>query len=184
MDDRRRRPCAAGVGGARTTQRRLKGWLDAKPERRRTLQLCNAVHGKQRGRPEEARELERTVLEAVGVAMSADELLVQAQQDVDHAWQVGVSLGADGRLPGAPSARGDHRPAVCRSRRLRRPWATVRSKLLDACVPSMTPKPLTAAAAAWNRLSNACHLHAYEMQPSVAEVEQLCGVVAGLLPTP
>jgi hypothetical protein len=38
------------------------------------------------------------------------------------------------------------------------------------------------AASAWNRLSNACHLHAYEMQPSIAEVEQLCGVVAGLLP--
>lgn len=31
-------------------------------------------------------------------------------------------------------------------------------------------------------LSNAYHLHAYEMQPSVAEVERLCGVVAELVP--
>lgn len=38
------------------------------------------------------------------------------------------------------------------------------------------------AAVAWNRLSNACHLHAYEMQPSTAEIEQLCGVVAALVP--
>jgi hypothetical protein len=38
------------------------------------------------------------------------------------------------------------------------------------------------AAVAWHRLSNACHLHAYEMQPSTVEVEQLCSVVAGLLP--
>lgn len=38
------------------------------------------------------------------------------------------------------------------------------------------------AATAWHRLSNACHLHAYEMQPSVAEVQHLCGVVAGLIP--
>ena len=39
------------------------------------------------------------------------------------------------------------------------------------------------AAVAWNRLSNACHLHAFEMQPSTAEIEHLCGVVAELLPS-
>lgn len=40
----------------------LKGWLDAKPERRPTLRLCNAVHGDAIGvSKHEARELERTV---------------------------------------------------------------------------------------------------------------------------
>ena len=40
----------------------LKGWLDAKPERRPTLRLCNAVHGEATGvSTPEARELERTV---------------------------------------------------------------------------------------------------------------------------
>ena len=40
----------------------IKGWLDAKPERRRTLRLCNAVHGEATGvSMKEARELERTV---------------------------------------------------------------------------------------------------------------------------
>jgi hypothetical protein len=40
----------------------LKGWLDAKPERRPTLHLCNAVHGEATGvSKQEARELERTV---------------------------------------------------------------------------------------------------------------------------
>ncbi|GJF12688.1 hypothetical protein NGTWS0302_02420 [Mycolicibacterium cyprinidarum] len=38
------------------------------------------------------------------------------------------------------------------------------------------------AAIAWNRLSNACHLHAYEMQPSATEVEHLCDIVEGLIP--
>ena len=40
----------------------LKGWLDAKPERRPTMRLCNAVHGEATGvSKQEARELERTV---------------------------------------------------------------------------------------------------------------------------
>lgn len=61
------------------------------------------------------------------------------------------------------------------------PYATTRSKLpilraLD------TQEVADAAALAWNRLSNACHLHAYEMQPSVTEVQQLCKMVAQLVP--
>lgn len=61
------------------------------------------------------------------------------------------------------------------------PWANMRSKLLvlralDDCDAA------DRAAVAWNRLSNACHVHAYEMQPSVAEIEYLCEAVAGLLP--
>jgi RecF/RecN/SMC N terminal domain len=40
----------------------LRGWLDAKPERRPTLGLCNAVHAEAAGvSKQEARELERTV---------------------------------------------------------------------------------------------------------------------------
>jgi hypothetical protein len=40
----------------------LKGWLDAKPERRPTLRLCNAVHGEATGvSKREARELEQTI---------------------------------------------------------------------------------------------------------------------------
>ncbi|BBY73579.1 hypothetical protein MPRF_04780 [Mycolicibacterium parafortuitum] len=58
--------------------------------------------------------------------------------------------------------------------------ATTRSKLLILRALD-EPEVADAAALAWNRLSNACHLHAYEMQPSVAEVEQLCGVVAELV---
>lgn len=61
------------------------------------------------------------------------------------------------------------------------PYANTRSKLLILRALD-TPEVADAAALAWNRLSNACHLHAYEMQPSVAEVEQLCGTVAQLVP--
>jgi hypothetical protein len=40
----------------------LTSWLNAKPERRSTLRLCNAVHGEARGVSKaEARDLERTV---------------------------------------------------------------------------------------------------------------------------
>lgn len=61
------------------------------------------------------------------------------------------------------------------------PSATTRSKLLILRALD-TAEAADSAAVAWNRLSNACHLHAYEMQPSTAEVEQLVGIVAGLLP--
>lgn len=61
------------------------------------------------------------------------------------------------------------------------PWATSRSKLL--VLRSLdTFDAADHAALAWNRLSNACHVHAYEMQPSVTEIEHLCGLVASLLP--
>ena len=61
------------------------------------------------------------------------------------------------------------------------PWATTRSKLLIVRALD-TAEVADRAAFAWNRLSNACHLHTFEMQPSTAEVEHLRGVVAGLLP--
>lgn len=43
------------------------------------------------------------------------------------------------------------------------------------------PREAEAMAIAWNRLSNACHVHAYELQPSVSEVDHLCSVVESLL---
>jgi hypothetical protein len=62
------------------------------------------------------------------------------------------------------------------------PWANARSKLVVLKALD-TPDAADRAALAWNRLSLACHVHAFEMQPSTAEVEHLCGVVAALLPT-
>ncbi|WP_082981962.1 hypothetical protein [Mycolicibacterium mucogenicum] len=38
------------------------------------------------------------------------------------------------------------------------------------------------ASRAWSGLSNACHVHAFELQPSASEIKHLCGVVASLLP--
>lgn len=61
------------------------------------------------------------------------------------------------------------------------PSATTRSKLLILRTLD-TSEAADKAALAWNRLSNACHIHAFEMQPSSAEVEKMCGVVADLLP--
>lgn len=59
------------------------------------------------------------------------------------------------------------------------PGATTRSKLLILRVLD-TPEAADKAAMAWNRLSNACHLHAFEIQPSSAEVEKMCEVVSEL----
>lgn len=61
------------------------------------------------------------------------------------------------------------------------PWANSRSKLV--VLKSLdTAEAADCAARAWNRLSVACHVHAFEMQPSTAEIEYLCGVVASLIP--
>jgi hypothetical protein len=61
------------------------------------------------------------------------------------------------------------------------PRATARSRLL--VLRSLdTAEAADHAAWAWNRLSNACHVHAYEMQPSTAEIEHLCATVASLFP--
>jgi len=60
------------------------------------------------------------------------------------------------------------------------PYANARSKLL-ALRALDSAEVANSAASAWSRLSSACHIHAYEIQPSTAEVEQLCAVVAWLL---
>jgi hypothetical protein len=60
------------------------------------------------------------------------------------------------------------------------PWATARSRLL--VLRSLgSADAADSASVAWHRLSSACHVHAYELQPSFAEVEHLCAVVASLL---
>lgn len=60
------------------------------------------------------------------------------------------------------------------------PGASMRSRLTILRALDTTARA-DAAAVAWNRLSNACHHHAYELAPTVAEVRHLCGVVAVLL---
>ena len=63
------------------------------------------------------------------------------------------------------------------------PWATARSRLL--VLRSLdSAEAADGASVAWNRLSNACHVHAYELQPSVVEIQQLCIMVASLLLAP
>lgn len=58
--------------------------------------------------------------------------------------------------------------------------ASTRSKLV--VLRSLdTEAAADSAAIAWNRLSRACHVHAFELQPSAAEVKHLCGMVASLL---
>lgn len=69
----------------------------------------------------------------------------------------------------------------CISVDARAPRANTRSQLLILRVLD-DADAAGKAAVAWHRLSNACHVHAYELQPSVAEIEQLCGVVARLIP--
>jgi hypothetical protein len=63
------------------------------------------------------------------------------------------------------------------------PSATARSRLL--VLRSLdSAEAADSASVAWNRLSNACHVHAYELQPSTVEIQHLCGIVTSLLPAP
>ncbi|WP_243636790.1 hypothetical protein [Rhodococcus sp. Eu-32] len=68
----------------------------------------------------------------------------------------------------------------CRALGADAPAANMRSKL--TILRSLdTTEHADAAAIAWNRLSVACHHHAYELAPTNAEVRHLCTVVAQLL---
>lgn len=71
----------------------------------------------------------------------------------------------------------DHR---CRVLQVDVPRAKMRSKLVILRSLDSTENA-DAATVAWNRLSNVCHHHPYELSPTVAEVRHLCGVVAVLL---
>jgi hypothetical protein len=112
--------------------------------------------------------------------MSAPALLAQAQQVLTTRGTGGHSARMAAFL--ARQALEEAIDARCAALGASAPWATARSKLLvlraldDADMADR-------AAVAWNRLSNACHLHAYEMQPSAAEIEHLCAVVAQLIPS-
>jgi hypothetical protein len=110
--------------------------------------------------------------------MSAVELLGQAQRILATRGTSGLSSRMAAFL--ARRALEEIIDERCAHLKTPAPSATTRSKLLILRALDTT-EAADRAAVAWNRLSNACHLHAYEMQPSTAEVEQLCGVVAGLL---
>jgi len=111
--------------------------------------------------------------------MSAVELLAQAQ----HILATRGTAGSASRMAAflARRALEEIIEARCASLHASAPWATTRSKLLILRALD-TADASDGAAIAWSRLSNACHLHAYEMQPSTAEVEHLCRVVTRLMP--
>lgn len=110
--------------------------------------------------------------------MSAIELLAQAQQLL-------AARGTGGSSPRlaaflARQALEDVVAQRCMALDAPAPGASMRSKLLVLRALD-NAEAADSAAVAWNRLSTACHLHAFEMQPSVSEVEHLCSMVAGLV---
>lgn len=112
--------------------------------------------------------------------MSAVELLAQAQRIIKESRPDGLSARMAAFL--ARQALEQIMDQRCTDLGAPASWASTRSKL--AVLRSLdTEEAADAAAIAWNRLSSACHVHAFELQPSVAEVKHLCGVVASLLPT-
>jgi hypothetical protein len=111
--------------------------------------------------------------------MKAYELLGQAQSILTARPGGGLSARLAAFL--ARSALEEVIDVRCTRVDARAPRANTRSQLLILRALD-DPDVASRAAVAWNRLSGACHLHAYEMQPSVAEIEHLCGVVAGLVP--
>jgi len=109
--------------------------------------------------------------------MSAAELLAQAQRILSMSDTAGHSPRMAAIL--ARRALEDVIDQRCAKLVDDVPPATTRSKLL--ILRALDDKTAADRAAfAWNRLSSACHLHAFEMQPSVTEVQHLCGVVAAL----
>lgn len=113
--------------------------------------------------------------------MSAPGLLAQAQRLLKKANAEGLTARLAAVL--ARQALEEVVDQRCAQVGVTAPWASARSKLivlraLDTAAAADT------AALAWNELSNACHVHAYELAPSAAEVSQLCEQVASLLPKP
>jgi hypothetical protein len=111
--------------------------------------------------------------------MSAAELLGQAQRILNSPDGEGLSSRLSAFL--ARQALEEIIDQRCSDVGAPVPSATARGKLL--VLRSLDSADVAdRAAVAWNRLSNACHVHAYEMQPSAAEIEHLCAMVASLLP--
>ena len=111
--------------------------------------------------------------------MSAAELLAQAQRVLDGAGAEGLNARLAAFL--SRQALEEIVDQRCADLGVTAPWAKARSKLIVLRALNGAATADTAALA-WNRLSNACHVHAYEMAPSAAEVAQLCRQVASLLP--
>ncbi|MGV9803613.1 hypothetical protein ACWDTP_36760 [Mycobacterium sp. NPDC003449] len=112
--------------------------------------------------------------------MSAVSLLGQAQRVLNAP---GAVEGLSSRLAAflARQALEEIIDQRCAALNVHAAWANARSKLV--VLKSLdTADAADRAALAWNRLSVACHVHAFEMQPSTAEIEHLCGVVASLVP--
>ncbi|MEX7473168.1 hypothetical protein AB4Z39_26065 [Mycobacterium adipatum] len=111
--------------------------------------------------------------------MIATELLDQAQRIIREPWTAGLSSRMAAFL--ARQALEQIVNQRCANLDVPVGWASARSKL--AVLRALdTPEAADAASIAWNRLSAACHVHAFELQPSVPEIDYLCGVVASLVP--
>jgi hypothetical protein len=111
---------------------------------------------------------------------------VIAVELLSHAQRILTGVGVDGlssRIAAflARQALEDIVEQRCINLDAAAPNANARSKLLVLRALD-SPEAADSAASAWNRLSAACHVHAYEMRPSTAEIEHLCAVVASLLP--
>lgn len=111
--------------------------------------------------------------------MSAVELLGQAQRIIIESRSDGLSSRMAAFL--ARQALEQIVDQRCADLGAPASWASARSKLVVLRALD-TEGAADAAAIAWSRLSSACHVHAFELQPSAAEVQHLCGVVASLLP--
>lgn len=110
--------------------------------------------------------------------MSASELLGHAQRLLTAPDSEGLSSRLGAFL--ARQALEEIIDQRCTDLGASAPWATARSRLL--VLRSLdSAEAADSASLAWNRLSIACHVHAYEMQPSIAEIQQLCTLVASLL---
>ena len=110
--------------------------------------------------------------------MSAVDLLRQAQRIVKQSRADGLSSRMAAFL--ARQALEEIVEIRCAHVGARAPRASTRSQLVVLRALD-TEAAADHAAIAWNRLSVACHVHAFELQPSAAEIEYLCGVVESLL---
>lgn len=111
--------------------------------------------------------------------MSAVEILGQAQRIIDEPRRDGLSSRMAAFL--ARQALEEIINQRCTDLGAPASWASARSKLVVLRALD-TEEAAGAAATAWSRLSSACHVHAFELRPSAAEIQHLCGVVASLLP--
>lgn len=111
--------------------------------------------------------------------MSAVELLGQAQRIMSTPRSDGLSSRMAAFL--ARQALEQIIVQRCENLGAQVAWANARSRLIVLRALD-TPDAANCASRAWSALSNACHVHAFELQPSAAEIEHLCGLVASLLP--